>query len=310
MTSTTIDVHGDWTTPGFELDPVAPRTGPFVRREVLAAWHAHRGAAGRVMLVESPDALLPLFGDSQSIRFLGEADLTDYHSPLGTADAVRALTAAFFSTVAPGTEIDLNSLPIEAVAPLRQGLHDAAIETRPVEHEVAAVLTLPDRFEDWLAGIGKKERHEVRRKRRRFIEELGDFELRRVTGADAVARFAAMHRAASGDKGLFMTDEMEGLFQDLHRHAGAVIDVIAGEGEAVAVAFGFEDDDGYYLYNSAYDPTARRASPGIVLLAALIEQAIQSGKPVFDFLKGDETYKFRHGAEARPLFALKATVPG
>jgi CelD/BcsL family acetyltransferase involved in cellulose biosynthesis len=311
MMSTIVDVHEKWATPGFELDPVAPRTGPFVRRAVLGAWYAHRGAAGTAMLVEGPQALLPLFAAGRSIRFLGEADLTDYHSPLGDPDSVRALTAAFFSTAAAGTEIDLDSLPSEALAPLRLGLRDAGIEARAVRHEVAAVLTLPPTFDDWLAAIGKKERHEVRRKRRRFIDELGGFELRRAAGPDAVATFATMHRAAAGDKGSFMTTEVEALFEELHRSGGGVIDVVTGDdGEPVAAAFGFEDADGYYLYNSAYDPAARHASPGIVLLAALIEQAIESGKPVFDFLKGDETYKFRHGAEPRPLYRLTARVPG
>ena len=44
------------------------------------------------------------------------------------------------------------------------------------------------------------------------------------------------------------------------------------------------------------------------MLSHLIESAINQGKPVFDFLKGDETYKFRLGAEERPLFRVTATV--
>ena len=131
----------------------------------------------------------------------------------------------------------------------------------------------------------------------------------RMTGPDAVGLFAKMHRAATGDKGAFMTPEMETLFTDLHTDAGAVIDMLMSDaGDPVAGAFGFEDSEGYYLYNSAYDPAARGASPGIVMLASLIERAIDAGKPTFDFLKGDEPYKFRHGAEPRPLFTLTGIV--
>ena len=40
------------------------------------------------------------------------------------------------------------------------------------------------------------------------------------------------------------------------------------------------------------------------MLSHLIERSIDDGKKVFDFLKGDETYKFRLGAQPRPLFEV------
>jgi len=309
MITANYEVHEDWATPAFDLDAVAARTGPFVRRRVLASWHRHRGTSGEVLLVEGEDSFLPLFCDGSTLGFLGEADLTDYHTPLGTPEAVRALVATFVSGVSSGTMIHFDSLPAEAADPLEAGLADAAIAVSRRQHEVAAVLSLPETFDDWLGAIGKKERHEVRRKRRRFEADYGSPHLARTDGPDAVRLFVDMHRTASGDKGSFMTPEVGELFADLHETAGGVIDVLTTHaGDPVAAAFGFEDDDGYYLYNSAYDPEARQASPGIVMLASLIERAIAAGKPVFDFLKGDESYKFRHGAHPRPLFALTGTV--
>jgi CelD/BcsL family acetyltransferase involved in cellulose biosynthesis len=44
-----------------------------------------------------------------------------------------------------------------------------------------------------------------------------------------------------------------------------------------------------------------------VLLGLLIDRSIRSGLEVFDFLKGDEAYKFRLGAEPRPLYSLAGT---
>jgi CelD/BcsL family acetyltransferase involved in cellulose biosynthesis len=41
-----------------------------------------------------------------------------------------------------------------------------------------------------------------------------------------------------------------------------------------------------------------------VLVSLLLERAIADRKTVFDFLKGDEEYKFRLGATARPLFRV------
>ena len=105
-----------------------------------------------------------------------------------------------------------------------------------------------------------------------------------------------------------MTTAMERLFRDLIALPGWRVDLlrIPHAERASATVFGYADEDGYFLYNSAYDPGLAAASPGWVLLGSMIEQAIAEGRPRFDFLKGDEEYKFRLGAEARPLFEVRA----
>ena len=82
--------------------------------------------------------------------------------------------------------------------------------------------------------------------------------------------------------------------------------LLTPEQRIAAAGFSFHGDDGYYLYNSAFDRGYWEASPGVVLIASLIEFAIEEEQMVFDFLKGDETYKFRLGAEPRPLFEVAA----
>jgi CelD/BcsL family acetyltransferase involved in cellulose biosynthesis len=309
MTTRDYRVHEDWSTPAFGYSRIAPDTGPFASSRFLRSWYRHRGGDGKVLLVESNDALLPFYSENGTIRFLGEADLTDYHTPLGTPSGIADLAQAFFTDLEGGTIFELDSLPHEAADPLEAGLVATGTRVERKQHELAAVLTLPASFEEWLAAIGKKERHEVRRKRRRFEEGLGSPHLIRAEGQDAIAAFARLHRAASGEKATFMTPPMEAFFTQLHEESGAVIDLLTNhDNDVVAAAFGFENESGYYLYNSAYDPEVRHASPGIVMLASLIERAIERGHRVFDFLKGDETYKFRHGASPRSLDSLNGVI--
>ena len=49
------------------------------------------------------------------------------------------------------------------------------------------------------------------------------------------------------------------------------------------------------------------ASPGIVLLAVVIERLIADGVSRLDLLKGDEPYKFRLGATPRQLYRIEGT---
>lgn len=300
-----LTIHDDLDDAALDLPAVATRTGPFMTREFLAATARHAGTA--IEVVASDDAALVIERHGRTVRFAGDPDLTDYHSPLGSR--VPALVAAFASSLEPGTDLDFDSLPEEAADPVEEGLRSAGIATTRDRHEVAAVLELPTSFDDYLAGLSKKQRHEVRRKLRRFTEIAGEPRLVRESGSDVVGAFAEMHRRATGDKGTFMTAEMEAHFATLEKTAGAVIDVLYGaEGRPVAAAFGFEDDVTAYLYNSAYEPEFAEASPGIVLVAMAIADAIDRSKSRFDFLKGDEVYKFRLGAVERPLYQVRGST--
>ena len=160
---------------------------------------------------------------------------------------------------------------------------------------------------DHLDLLDGKQRHEIRRKARRFAESLGEADL--VEGVEFFDSFVEMHRSATGEKGRFMTESMASFFRDLLSAAGARLEtLVVGDGRAVGAAFGFEDDDAYYLYNSAFEPSFAESSPGILLLHRLIGRVNATGRSRFDFLKGTETYKHRLGAVERPLYTVEGVV--
>jgi len=296
-------IHQDWSTDGFDLEPVAPATSVFPRRGYLECWWRHFGD-GELNLVEDEAALLAVWrARDEVISFVGDEDLTDYHTPLGSG--AGALLRQYLSELPIGTRFRFDSLPAEAADEMASGLGPV---TGRMQHEAAFSLSLPADFDAFLAGLSKKERHELRRKHRRFADAAGAPRLLEGT-VDPVGTFVEMHRKADGSKGRFMTPEREAFFRDLATLGGARVDLLAGEdGAALAASIGFQDDDGYYLYNSAYDPSSAAVSPGMVLLWMLFQTAIEAGTARFDFLKGDEAYKLRLGAQARPLYVLEGTT--
>lgn len=295
-----------WDHRGLDLVPVATAVGPFTTPGFLSA--VGRLDRGEPLAASRSDAFLALQRDGDWIRFAGDPDYTDYHSPLGEGTA--RLIAEVAEQERPGGFL-LDSLPIEAVAPLEEGLGVAGWKVERRAHEVTAVLDLPASYDDYLASIGKKERHEVRRKRRRYERLVGEVEFETHHGRGwALEEFVRLHRLADGAKGSFMSPEREAFFGDLAETEGWRIDLLRlPEGEAAAACvFGYVDADGYFLYNSSFDPELAPASPGMVLLGEMISRAIAEGRARFDFLKGDETYKFRLGAHRRDLYELKARV--
>lgn len=287
-----------------ELEPLAPAVGPFAELGFLRAVTSFVDEALEV-IGDDRGAILVTRSDG-IIRMAGHPDLTDYHSPMG--ESLDSVVSRLADERANGWALDFDSLPIEAAEPLGTALRSVGCDVSPEQHTVSAVLRLPGTFDDYLAMLSKKQRHEVRRKRRRYEDVLGEVihETHPEPGW-AFEEFVRLHRLADGAKGDFMTPEREEFFRTLMAIEGWRIDVlrVPGTDRASAALFSYSDRSGVYLYNSSYDPELGDASPGIAIVGTMIETAIDEGLPRFDFLKGDEVYKFRLGAEERPLFRLE-----
>jgi CelD/BcsL family acetyltransferase involved in cellulose biosynthesis len=57
------------------------------------------------------------------------------------------------------------------------------------------------------------------------------------------------------------------------------------------------------------DPGARELSPGVTGTAAYLRDRIAAGRRRFDFLRGDEPYKYEWGARDEPIHRLLVTRP-
>lgn len=298
------EIASSWDATTRALRAAAPLTGPFPNAPFLQAWESQFAPNVETLIIRSADGALPIWIDGRTIRFQGDQDVTDYHAPLGSSiEPHMALLARRFS----GFDFSFDSLPIEVREELLRALDQVAAKVAVRSHAPALILDLPTEPGAWLASLSKKHRHEVRRKQRRFVDMVGEPTYERRSDEEAFAAFLAMHRVASGTKATFMTARAETFFLTLLTEVGASVDLLSVSGRPVAAAFGFADHQGYYLYNSAYEPALAGAAPGIVLIAAMIERSISDGLVRFDFLKGDERYKYHLGAVERPLSVIEGT---
>jgi CelD/BcsL family acetyltransferase involved in cellulose biosynthesis len=76
-------------------------------------------------------------------------------------------------------------------------------------------------------------------------------------------------------------------------------------GERIAAAhYGLAAGGAHFYYIGGFDPELRAAGPGHLAVAHAIERAISERAVRFHFLRGDEPYKRRWGAEPTPLATL------
>jgi len=249
------------------------------------------------------------------LRFLGGFDVTDYMGPVGLSGSRDAVAAAMLEGVESlsWSQADLRGLPEDSawLAALARAAGERGLRVRETDDGVAPILPLPPRRDDYLHQLAPKLRHEIRRKQRRLVQEAGDYRITLST-PDTVQRdldaFFELHRASPGPKGRFMHASMEIFFRRLADaflgpHVFHVAFLELG-GKKAAGAVGFDYGRTFSLYNSAFDREFAHLSPGIVLVANLIGEAIDNGRELFDMLKGDLEYKYRLGARPRRVRAL------
>jgi CelD/BcsL family acetyltransferase involved in cellulose biosynthesis len=184
-----------------------------------------------------------------------------------------------------------------------------------VEREdVCPVTTLPEglSMDDFLGTLGKKERHEIRRKVRR-AEAVGEVLLADSTDplADLEA-FIDLHQKRWGVDGLFPDtpggEQSRVFFRRLFELFGADdvlrLAFLTVGGRRIAAGISFETPDAVLYYNAGVDPDARDLSPGVLMVERYVRRALERGYRHMDFLRGDEPYKYEWGAVDRPIQRL------
>jgi len=264
-------------------------------------------------------AVLPLHElEPGTLELIGGADVSDYLDLLALADHENDAWAALLSSRAAERERwILHAVP--AASPTLRAVPalggSCSLTTTIEREERCPVLSLPSSWDAYLASLSGKHRHELTRKIRRFEREVPDGRVVSVqTAGDVGGRlgdFLTLHRASRVGKAKFMDERMERFFRSATRRLAAEgwarLWFLEFEGEAVAAFLCLEYAGSVGLYNSGFDPARAVLAPGIVLLAHVIRDAIDRGFPIFDFLRGEEPYKYGFGPGPEDVLNVRVT---
>ena len=78
--------------------------------------------------------------------------------------------------------------------------------------------------------------------------------------------------------------------------------------QIVSMIIVFNYRESVYLYNSAYNPEYDSLSVGLLCKVFCIKDSIEKGYKLFDFLKGDEIYKYHLGGKQFPIFRCQINI--
>lgn len=173
--------------------------------------------------------------------------------------------------------------------------------------DVAPFMILPTSYEEYLSKLDRKSRHELKRKLRRLEAEGYEFIVSQTPSLD-LAEFVRLHKASTEAKDEFMTPQMEQFFTDVVKELSkdnlVEITLLKIKGVNVAATFAFLWKNEYWLYNSGFDRNHNHLAVGLLLKALTIKNAIERKFALYNFLRGNERYKYDLGAKDEGLFKV------
>lgn len=295
---------------------------PFLRHEIMSQWWKTLGGGewqeAELVLITATEngnlvGIAPLFKavyeDRPALLLVGSIEISDYLDLIvRLEDLPRFLSGVidFLAQSASFANLPFDWYNLVDSSPTLAALRSESEKRGWTYHEEiyrpTPRITLNGDFDAYLAGIEKKQRHEIRRKMRRAME------------SEAPVRFYIVQDPAS------LESEMESFFklmeQDsnkagflkpaMREHMSAVMRAaftqgylwlafLTVDGVKAAAAFNFDYKNKLWGYNSGVNLGFMELSPGWVLLSHQLQWACEQGRYEFDFMRGDEEYKYRFG---------------
>lgn len=305
---------------------------PFSRHEYLSQWWSTRGGGEwkdvELVLVSAREndewiGIAPLFiteyEGQQALMLVGSIEISDYLDLIVRADDLPRFLAGLLDFLvsldaAGWSALDWYNLP--DVSPTLAALK-AESEKRGWNHHEEVYRPTPriplnGSFEDYLARIDKKQRHEIRRKMRRAAESDRDVRFTLVNGTQNIeAEIDSFFDLMVHDPGKSaflhpaMREQMSATIRDAHAHGYLWLAFLEVEGAKVAGSLNFDYKNKLWGYNSGVSREHMELSPGWVLLAYTIQWCCENGRYEFDFMRGDEEYKYRFGGVNKHVMRVK-----
>ncbi|MGE0685596.1 MAG: GNAT family N-acetyltransferase [Dehalococcoidia bacterium] len=303
-----------------------PERLPFQHPVWLRTWLAEFGDRCEPLLIAAADgtgvrAIAPLMRCDDRVTFIGDSSICDFMDFLVASGNEDEAYAEIWRQLCSEdwTEMELWGLPESS--PTRERIlalaKDAGYGAAEVVEAVAPRVDLPPTWDEYLASLNKKDRHELRRKIRRLFDSGAEVKFEALHEQTEVMagleQFLDLHTRSRMDKTEFMTDEMASFFRRMTSAMAACglirLFMLSINSRPAAAVLCFDAGSHIYMYNSGYHPDFGSLAVGLVSKALCLQWAIENGKSGADFLRGNESYKYDLGAKDQQIFRLVVRRP-
>jgi CelD/BcsL family acetyltransferase involved in cellulose biosynthesis len=340
LTATLIDTDAGFRAlqpEWHELQSASSDNTFFLTWEWLYTWWTHLGSDRKLHIIAVRDgerlvALAPLALRAgqwkrmlpfRVVEFLGTGNVgSDYLSFIvrktKEESAVRVL-ADYLTKSNLALEfayVERHSASVNAIVQqLRQlGWHN---ECTPIESSPYIKLEGLT-WESYLATLGRTRVNFTKKLKKlnslyKLRVESAATDAERLAAFDILLELHLKRRSEVGGSNALHTSEL----QDFHKEFTAralqcktlQLHIMYLDDEPAAAMYAFEHDKVFYFYQAGFDMKFATYSVGLVMIGLMVKGALERGNREFDFLHGEEPYKFQWANAARELVRFQCFPP-
>ncbi len=307
-----------------------PGSTPFQSPEWQIPWWRHFGQDRLKAIVLKKNGrlagVLPVFimtqsaggaGKEPALRtaFMNGTGISDYLDVLVRPDLTENATALFLEALGwiegDWDRCDFQEIRQDSPLLRQRAPEGTAIEISPMQ--VCPSVALPGSKEAYLEGLNPKYRRNLRRSWR-LLEKKGGAEIE-AAGEDTIPEFLDalfdLHSRQWRERNQPGVLREESI-RTFHREVAAAmfrkgclrLYRLRHVGKVISALYLFAAGETTFCYLGGFDPDEEQLSPGAVIIEHAIGEAISEGRREFDFLRGNEAYKYLWGCRDRQNYRM------
>ncbi len=325
------DLHGleaEWRA----LFAASASDNPFLSWEWNAVWVGEYGAgdAPQCLSVRRAGqllALMPFALENRRAGFLADPLFADYAGILALPDQDEAVQALVRHVCALKGWRKAVFEPVRSISPMVQGFENGFEQSGVLwRREIICGnpwLATIGRYEDFMAGKAKKRRRQEIRTTINHLQNGGGWRfIESRTGPEALRIYEALIRfhlhRQQGKPGTSIFSDAQNIafFRRLIERpvSGFAVHLSAVEfaGDLVSAAYSISCGKTLYYWIPSFDTRIRSVSLGKLHIHCLLQSAFAGDVERFDFMGGDEAYKYQWSKESYDIYRYvlyKSRVP-
>ena len=182
-------------------------------------------------------------------------------------------------------------------------------------------IRISEGWEEYWSRKKSKTRYTINKKSKRLAAECGPLSLQVLTTGEEIGR--GLEEASKVHAARWARQHTRTMFSEKKGQAffGEALSGLAREGmvrlyllragdRLTAFSLSFVGGGAHYYYIPGFDQAFAKDSPGHLLLLEIVREAHELGLGLFDFMRGEEEYKYRWAETHDYTMRLLAAKPG
>lgn len=235
---------------------------------------------------------------------IGDDRVTDLNGAILNPEYTKKIIGAVAGFILK-EDLEVEFYPLVKGNALAKLLPDMLKSVKLKKRHTLPLLKLPASWDEYLDSLSPKKRHELRRK----LRKAKGAETKKLEAGEINKLFKLME-SSSPEKKKFLSKEMKSFFKEiaLYFEKEGLLRLMGSfyRGKIIGMLFCFQSQGTIYVFNTGYNPDFSKLSPGFISFALDIKNAIDEGINYYNFLRGEERFKFELGAQRIYSWKIKS----